>query len=201
MKHQEAVDRLLKKIKERASSISMKEIENPASNAASANLPHPVANLDLGKVTILNKGNYIVPDGETEKPSQKKINILNVNEECVADKENDTNLVAIQKYFADLHPTPSNLKTSILGGLGTLTECAGKQGSEKLVLEEQVAPQESSRSKSDLNELAKRMREEAGTRVDEKERGHVKQTVEEVLQSPAIDQVSFFSRPSPKGGP
>ena len=93
--------------------------------------------------------------------------------------------------MADLDPTPSNLNTSILGGLGTLTEGAGKQGSDKLVMEEQIAPQESSRSKRDLSELARRMREEAGTRVDEKEEGHVKQTVE-VLQSPAIYQVSFF---------
>ena len=80
MKHQVAVDRLKKKNKERASSISklvkMKEIENPASNAASANLAHPVEDLDLGKVTILNKGSYIVPDWETEKPRQQNINIV-----------------------------------------------------------------------------------------------------------------------------
>ena len=239
-KLEEAIDRLMKKNKERGSSsfklVKMKEVENSPRNAAAAKFAHPVADLDLSKVTILNKRNYMKPELKKEKVGQLKMNIATIEEECGTDKEEDNNLVASQKYFADLDPTPSNIKTSVLEGCGsssrlgpllsfrktssqsntshhmvaediltkanrdgslpseeTLTEGVVIQGPEKLEFEEQVVRKESSRSKRDLRELAKRMREEVGARVNEKEGGHVHQTVKKVLQSPSIHQVSFFS--------
>ena len=226
-KLEEAIDRLKKKNKERGSSsfklVKMEDVKNSSSNApAASKFTHPVDELDLSKVTILNKRNYIKPDWEKEKPSALKMNSVTIEEESGTDKKEDINLVAIQKYFADLDPTSSNMKTSILESCGShprrgpllsfktpssqpnashhkvaediwtqdgslpsdksRTEGVVIQGSEELVLEEHVAPQESS---------SKRMREEVGARVDEKERVQVKQTVGELLQSPAIDQVSL----------
>ena len=217
-KHKEAVVRIMKKNKERASSTSklvkMKEVENPSSNAAAAKFTHPVGDLDLSKVTVLNKRNSIEPQLE-KTASDLKMNVVTI-EECGTDKEEDINLVAIQKYFADLDPTPSTMKTPVLEGCGSLsrpgpllsfqTPSSQSNTSHRNVAEDILTqanrdgslPSEETLTEGvviqrDLSELAKRMREEVGARVDEKEGGHVQQTVKKVLQSPSIHQVSFVS--------
>ena len=47
------------------------------------------------------------------------MNSVTIEEESGTDKKEDINLVAMQKYFADLDWTSSNMKTSLLEGCGS----------------------------------------------------------------------------------